>query len=48
MCNMERIDLTASEMSFENIDGQTDDGQTPDACLYYKLTYDPMAQVKVS
>ena len=26
----------ASEMSFENVDV---DGQTMDACLYYKLTY---------
>ena len=30
----------ASEMSFENID---DDGWTADACLYYKLTYEPSA-----
>ena len=30
MCNMERIGLTVSEeMSFENVDGRTDDG-----CLY--------------
>ena len=28
-------------MSFENVD---DNGQT-DACLYYKLTYEPSAQV---
>ena len=32
----------ASEMSFENVD---DDGRTMDACLYYKLTYEPSAQV---
>ena len=39
MCNMERIPLTASEeMSFENVDGRTEDGRTPDACIYYKLT----------
>ena len=47
MWNMERIGLTASEkMSFENFDGRTTDGQTtngrtPDACIYYKLTYEP-------
>ena len=42
MCNMERIGLTVSEeMSFENVDGQT----MPDACIYYKLTYEPSAQV---
>ena len=39
---MERISLTASEeMSFENVDGR----RTPDACIYYKLTYEPTAQV---
>ena len=38
---MERIGFTASEeKSFENVD----DGRT-DACLYYKLTYEPSAQV---
>ena len=47
MCNMERIRLTVSEeMSFENVDGRrTDDGRTPDAYIYYKLTCEPMAQV---
>ena len=47
MCNMERIRLTASEeMSFENVDGRTtDDGRMPDACIYYKLTCEPTAQV---
>ena len=46
MCNMERINLTVSEeMSFENVDGRTDAGWTPDACIYYKLTYEPSAQV---
>ena len=47
MCNMERIRLTASEeMSFENVDGRrTDDGRTLDACIYYKLTCEPTAQV---
>ena len=40
MSNMERIDLMASEeMSLENVDGRTD------ACIYYKLTYEPPAQV---
>ena len=39
---MERISLTASEeMSFENVDGRTDDGRTPDASIYYKLTCEP-------
>ena len=42
---MERIRLTASEeLSFENVDGRTD-GRTPDASIYYKLTYEPTAQV---
>ena len=46
MWNMERIRLTASEeMSFENVDGRTDGRRTPDACIYYKLTYEPSAQV---
>ena len=46
MCNMVRICLTASEeMSFENVDGQTGDGRMPDACIYYKLTHEPSAQV---
>ena len=34
----------ASEKLFENVDRRTD-GQMPDAYLYYKLTYDPLAQV---
>ena len=39
---MERIGLTASEeMSFENVDGR----RMPDTCLYYKLAYEPTAQV---
>ena len=25
--------------------GRTDNGRTPDACIYYKLTYEPSAQV---
>ena len=49
MCNMERIGHTVSEeMSFENVDGQTDGRRTPDAFIYYKLiklTYEPSAQV---
>ena len=46
MFNMERIGLTASEeISFENVDGRRTDGRTPDACIYYKLTYEPTAQV---
>ena len=32
---------SASEKSFGNVD----DGRTTDACLYYKLTYEPSAQV---
>ena len=32
------------EMSFENVDDD-DDEQAMDACLYYKLTYEPSAQV---
>ena len=41
MWNMEMICFTASEeKSFENVDGRT-----MDACLYYKLTYEPSAQV---
>ena len=43
MWNMERIGLTASEgMSFGNVDGQaTDDGRTPYACIYLRLTFEP-------
>ena len=26
-------------------DGRRTDGRTPDACIYYKLTYEPTAQV---
>ena len=38
---MKRIGLMASEeMSFENVDGWA-----TDACIYYKLTYEPSAQV---
>ena len=34
--------MASEEMSFENVDnGQTDDGRTTDAYLYYTLTYEP-------
>ena len=33
--------MASEELSFENVD----DGQTTDACLYYKLTYETSAQV---
>ena len=43
---MKRMGLAASEKSFENVDdGRTDDGQTQDASVYYKLTYEPSAKV---
>ena len=32
-------------MSFENVDD--DDGWTTDAWLYYTLTYEPLAQVRL-
>ena len=32
--------MASEEMSFENVDGWT-----MDACLYYKLTYEPLAQM---
>ena len=39
-CNLVRIGFMASEeLSFENGDERT-------ACLYYKLTYEPSAQVR--
>ena len=36
--------MASEEMSFENVDN---DGRTTttDACLYYKITYEPSAQV---
>ena len=40
--------MASEEMSFENVydDGRTTtDGRMTDACLYYKLTYEPSAQV---
>ena len=43
MWNMARIGFMASEeMSFEDVD---DDGRPMDTCLYYKLIYEPSAQV---
>ena len=30
--------MASEEMSFENVE---DDGRMMDACLYYKLTYEP-------
>ena len=54
---MAKIGFMASEqMSFKNVDdgrpaGRTDDddddGWTTDACLYYKLTYEPLAQASL-
>ena len=37
--------MASEEKSFENVDGRTTDGRMTDACLYYKLTYEPLAQV---
>ena len=34
--------MLSEKMPFENVD---DDGRTTDAWLYYKLTYEPSAQV---
>ena len=43
---MKRIGFSAlEEMSFENVDGRTDDGRTTDTFIYYKLTYELSAQV---
>ena len=36
--------MAPEEMSFENVDDDAD-GWTMDAWLYYKLTYEPLAQV---
>ena len=35
--------MASEEMSYENVDD--DDGRMTDASLYYKLTYEPSAQV---
>ena len=39
--------MASEEMSFENVDERrtTTYGRTTDACLYYKLTYEPSAHV---
>ena len=34
--------MASEEMLFDNID----DSRMTDACLYYKLTYEPLAQAK--
>ena len=45
---MKIIGFSASEeMSFENVNGRTDDGRTTDTFIYYKLTYEPSAQVSL-
>ena len=46
--NLIKIGLLASEIFFfEIVDGRrTDDGRTTDACLSYKLTCEPSAQVR--
>ena len=36
--------MAPEEMSFENVDDDADE-RTMDAWLYYKLTYEPLAQV---
>ena len=36
--------MASEEMSFEMLTTTTD-GRTTDACLHYKLTYEPSAQV---
>ena len=45
--NLIKIGLLASDIFFfEIVDGRTDDGRTTtDACLSYKLTCEPSAQV---
>ena len=35
---MERIDLMASEMSLENVNGRRSAGWTSDVSIYYRLT----------
>ena len=37
--------MASEKMLFENVDDGRTDGRTTDACLYYKLTYEPSAQV---
>ena len=36
--------MASEEISFEDV-VDDDDGRTTDACLYYKLTYEPSARV---
>ena len=36
--------MASEEMLIENVDGWID-GRTRNTCLYYKLTYEPLAQV---
>ena len=33
------------EKMFENVDGRTKDGRTPESLVYYQLTHEPSAQV---
>ena len=48
MWNLVRIGCMASEeMPFENVDGRRWRTTTTDACLHYKLTYEPSAQVSL-
>ena len=35
----------SEEKMFENVNGRTDDGRTPDPWVSYKLTGEPSAQV---
>ena len=37
--------MASEEMPFENVDGWTDGRRMGIACLYYKLIYEPLAQV---
>ena len=38
--------MASEEMSFENLDvDDEDNGQTTDACLYCKRSYEPSAEV---
>ena len=37
--------MSLEEMLFENVDNDDDGRMTTDAYLYYKLTYDPSAQM---
>ena len=40
--------MASEEMSFENVDRQrATDRRTPDTFLYYKLTFEPTAQVSL-